>query len=61
MSIYKPPNNSNRDNFFNEITISLTKAYLHYENLIAMGDFNIDISTASAEVDKLESFTVFFI
>ena len=47
MSIYRPPNYSILDTFFNEITISLTKLSLNFENFIIMGDFNIDMSTAS--------------
>lgn len=59
MSIYRPLNYGNLHTFFNEITISLTKARLNCENFIIMGDFNIDISTLSAEADKLEEFDHF--
>ena len=43
-SIYRPPNVGNLTDFFKEMTISLTKVTLKYdENIIVMGDFNIDI------------------
>ena len=29
--------------FFDEITTSLSKAAMKYENIILMGDFNVDI------------------
>ena len=59
MSIYRPLNYGNLHTFFNEITISLTKARLNCENFIIMRDFNIDISTVSAEAAKLEEFDHF--
>ena len=43
LSIYRPPSVSNIDLFFDEITISLNKALSISENIIVMGDFNIDI------------------
>ena len=33
----------NLTNFFEEMTISLTKAISNYEKITVMGDFNIDI------------------
>ena len=43
-SIYRPPNVGNLTDFFKEMTISLTKVTPKYdENIIVMGDFNIDI------------------
>ena len=43
MSVYRPPSSSNIDTFFTELTISLSKAVNKFDNLIIMGDFNIDI------------------
>ena len=60
MGIYRPPNFYNLDTFFKEVTDSLSKASLTYENFIIMGDFNIDISTAGMDVDKLDEFCNLF-
>ena len=42
MSVYRPPSSSHIDTFFAELTISLSKAVNKFDNLIVMGDFNID-------------------
>ena len=42
-SIYRPPNMENLTDFFEEMTTSLTKVTSNCENIIIMGDFNIDI------------------
>ena len=47
MGIYRPPNFNNLDTFFKEVTDSLSKASLTYESFIVMGDFDIDINTAT--------------
>ena len=60
MGIYRPPNFDNLDTFFKEVTDSLSKASLTYENLIIMGDFDIDINTAGMDVDKLDEFCNLF-
>ena len=60
MGIYRPPNFDNLDTFFKEVTDSLSKASLAYENLIIMGDFDIDINTAGMDVDKLDEFCNLF-
>ena len=44
MSVYRPPSSSNIDIFFAELTISLRKAVNKFDNLINLGDFNIDIT-----------------
>ena len=56
MGIYKPPNFDNLDTFFKEVSDSLSKASLTYENFIIMGDFNIDINTAGVDVERLDEF-----
>ena len=40
--IYRLPNNSNVNSFFDEMTTLLDMALKKYENCIIMGDFNID-------------------
>ena len=55
MSVYRPPTSSNIDTFFAELTISLSKAVNKFDNLIIMGDFNIDITKKDCSgFDKLE-------
>ena len=56
MGIYKPPNFDNLDTFFKEVSDSLSKASLTYENFIIMGDFYIDINTAGVDVERLDEF-----
>ena len=47
--------------FFEELTTSLSKAILKYENLLIMGDFNIDMKSKSLGYDKLDEFCDLFI
>ena len=54
MGIYRPPNFNNLDTFFKEVTDSVSKESLTYENFIIMGDFNIDINTAEMDFDNLD-------
>ena len=55
MSVYRPPSSSNIDTFFAELTISLRKAVNKFDNLINLGDFNIDITKEdSSGFDKLK-------
>ena len=49
MSVYRPPTSSNIDTFFAELAISLSKAVNKFDNLIIMGDFNIDITKKIAQ------------
>ena len=42
-SIYRTPNGENLTDFFEDMTTSLTKEMSNYENIIVMGDFDIDI------------------
>ena len=44
MSVYRQPSSSNIDTFFAKLTISLSTAVNKFDNLIIMGDFNIDIT-----------------
>ena len=41
-SIYRPPSTNNLAQFFHEMNISLNKVLSSYDNIIVMGDFNID-------------------
>ena len=43
LNIYMPPDPNNMNTFFDQITANLSKAAMKYENIIIMGDFNIDI------------------
>ena len=43
--MYRPPNNANKQLFFNELTESLSKAVSNYENNLLMGDLNINTLT----------------
>ena len=55
MSVYRPPTSSNIDTFFAELIISLSKVVNKFDNLIIMGDFNIDITEEDcSRFDKLE-------
>ena len=59
-SIYRPPEPSNLSTFFEELTTSPSKAIRKYENLLIMGDFNIDMKSKSLGYDKLDEFCDLF-
>ena len=59
-SIYRPPSTGNIKIFFEEMNEAISKALSKYENLIVMGDFNIDIKSSNSDKDKLESFCDLF-
>ena len=40
---YRPPHNSNKDSFFKELNKSLNNIARKYENVLLVGDLNIDI------------------
>ena len=57
LSVYRPPTSTNLDIFFEELTNSLSKAVNEYDNLIVMGDFNVDLNKTDCIVfGKLEEF-----
>ena len=57
LSVYRPPSPNNVVTFFEELTDSLSRAINNYDNIILMGDFNIDIKKEnSIAYDKLEEF-----
>ena len=39
-----------------ELTTSLSKAILKYENILIMGDFNMDVKNKSLGYDKIDEF-----
>ena len=55
-SIYRPPKSSNLSTFFEELTKSLSKTILKYENLLIIGDFNIGMKSKNLGYDKLDEF-----
>ena len=55
-SIYRPPNAENLTDFFEEVTTSLTKVTSIYENIIVMGDFNIDTKCKGVGSNNLCNF-----
>ena len=60
LGIYRLPKFNNLDAFFKEVSDSLSKASLTYEEFIITGDFNIEINTAETDVDKLIEFCNLF-
>ena len=57
VSVYRPPILTNLDIFFDELTNSLSKAVYKHDNLIVMGDFNINLNkTDCIGFGKLEEF-----
>ena len=46
--------------FFEEMTISLTKVTPSYENILGMGDFNIDIKRKGVGSNNLSDFCDLF-
>ena len=60
LRIYRLPNSQNLVHFFNELSDSLSKANESYENVIVVGDFNIDIGISNSDHDKLEQFCSLF-
>ena len=60
LNIYRLPNPNNMNNFFDEITACLSKAAVKYENIIIMGDVNIDIKNKGFGYGKLDTFCDLF-
>ena len=58
-SIYRPPNPGNLSIFFKKLSESLSKAILKYQNIIIMGDFNIDLKLMGFGFNKLDQFCDF--
>ena len=58
--MYRPPNPSNINTFFAEITTRLSKEVMKYEDIIIMGDSNIDIKDKGLGYGKLDTFCDLF-
>ena len=59
-SIYRPPDLGNLSIFFEELSESLSKAFLKYQNIIIMGVFNIDLKIRGFGFNKLDQFCDLF-
>ena len=60
-SIYRPPDSSNIDSFFRDLTTSLNIAFDKYDNVILMGDINIDtLNKQDSTYNKFLSFCDIF-
>ena len=56
-SIYRPPESNNIDSFFNDLSTTLNSALDKYDNVIVMGDINIDtLNRQDTGHSKLVSF-----
>ena len=53
-SIYRPTDPGNLSIFFEELSESLSKAILKYQNIIIMGDFNMDLKIKGFGFNKLD-------
>ena len=60
-SIYRLPESSSLSTFFEELTTSLSKAVLKYENLLIMGDFDIDMKSKTWVMVNLMNFATYLI
>ena len=47
--VYRPPHSNNKKVFFSELTTSLNQATNKYDNIIVMGDLNIDTQKNGAD------------
>ena len=59
-STHRPPSTGNIKTFFEEMNEVISKALCKYENLIVMGNFDIDIKSSNSDKDKLENFCDLF-
>ena len=59
-SIPRPPDPGNLSIFFEELSESLSKAILKYQNIIIMGDFNTDLKIKGFDFNKLDQFCNLF-
>ena len=60
LNIYKPPDANSMNTFFDETTACPSKAAMKYENIIIMGDSNIDIKNKGLGYGKLDNFCDLF-
>ena len=52
---YRPPQENNKFVFFNELNNTLSKAMNSYENILVIGDLNIDVSNPEKDTNNLLS------
>ena len=52
---YRPPRNTNKHTFFDELSISLDQITFTYENFIVAGDLNIDTLDDSMDTNSYVS------
>ena len=50
--MYKPPQENNKYVFFNELNETLSKAVNSYENIIVIGDLNIDVNDPDKDINN---------
>ena len=55
LSFYRKPYGNNIVNFFDELSMSMNRAFCNYDNIIIMGDINIDNDQISS-FEKLSNF-----
>ena len=60
-STYRPPSTENIKRLFEEMNKVISKALWKCENLVVMGDFEIDIKGSNSDKDELEIFVIFLI
>ena len=60
-SIHRPPSTGNIKTYFEEIKEVISKALCKYENLITMGDFNIDMKILILTRISWKIFAIFLI
>ena len=53
---YRPLESSSLSMFFKDLAISLSKAILWFENILAMGDFNINVKRWSPGYGQFDEF-----
>ena len=57
--VYRPPHSNNKKVFFSELTTSLNQATNKYDNIIVMGDLNID--TLKMELTPIITYLIYMI
>ena len=49
--VYRPPHSNNKKVFFSELTTTLNQATNKYDNIIIMGDLNIDTLKKGVDIN----------
>lgn len=53
MYLYRPPNSSNLDQFFENLEILLEILSKNFKNIVIIGDYNIDVLTKMVHITNL--------